>query len=200
MLENFEFDTDGFVAANLARKQRGFIEDRVQELNTTKHGLIICESAKLAIPDDDSLLYKIERAAYVAGSTLVLEALDYSDLSKSKIHNVKTAFLHSGLPSELKKQEPEAIREQIISTAVIGHAWHPELHVINDLLSKYYAELTQKASMQIPVRLGVGRTAFVLDKCVGILREIDPQFEIAEIIETTDWSRINPEDIIKKER
>jgi hypothetical protein len=196
MLRNFEFDVSGSVVDDLASDPGMYILDRVQELHGTRYGKIIDETAELAILGDDTLETKYQRLAFAAGATVALEAFEYSGLPKTKIDYTKHVFLCSGLPAELKKQDTSTIEEQIEYSALIGHASHPELQHITDIVSKYYVEITQSPSMQKPVSLGVGRMAFVLDKCFGALRVIDPIFDIAQTLEETDWSCIKPEDIL----
>jgi hypothetical protein len=170
----------------------------MQEQRGTRYGFIIDETAELAIPNDDTLTSKFKRLAFIGGATVALEAFDFSDLPKPKLDYSKKCLLLSGLPAELKKQPADTIREQIEFSALIGLSSHQELQHITDIISKYYIESTQDASMQHPVHLGVGRMSFVLDKCFGALRVVDPNFDIAQTLEETDWSTIVPEDIIKE--
>jgi hypothetical protein len=198
MLHNFEFDTNAQVAIDLRDDPGIYILDRVQEIHGTRYARIIHETAELAVIGDDTLETKYKRLAFAAGATVVLEAFDYSGLPKPKIDYTKHVFLCSGLPAELKKQDADTIREQIEFSSLIGHASHQELQQITDVISRYYVEITQDPAMQLPVSLGVGRMAFVLDKCFGALRTLDPQFDIVQTLEETDWSNIEPEDIIEE--
>ena len=148
MFRNFEFDKDGSVVDDLACDPGMYILDRVQEIQGTRYGRIIDETAELTILGDDTLETKYQRLAFAAGATVVLEAFDYSGLPKPKIDYTKHVFLCSGLPAELIKQDASTIKEQIEYSALIGHTSHPELQQITDIVSKYYVEITQSLSMK----------------------------------------------------
>jgi hypothetical protein len=201
MHRNFEFDSHGEVAAALSYDPGTYINDRVQNLSGTRYGVIIDDTAEIAITGPETIENIFRQIAFSAGAILALEALEYSDLPKFKRDYTKHLLLYRGLTKELMHQDPKIIREQIQETALSGLASHPELQSITDRIGEYYVETTQMADMKVPVSLGIGKMAFELDKCYESFEVTDPQYAIARTelnraLRETDWSSVEPRDII----
>jgi hypothetical protein len=193
MTRPFEFDPNRCVLAELSNDPGVYIADRIQEINSPKFASIINYSAELAIPGLDSDTRKLQITAYFAGAAVALEAFEHTDLGSFQREYMRRRFICSRLPKELRELDAELIREHIEFSALIGHVSHPELIDMTEIMIKYYADVLDNPAKSNPVQLGVGHTAFILDKCFLATRLNDPKFDIAQTLEETDWDRIMPD-------
>jgi hypothetical protein len=186
MNRNFEYDASGHVAVALAVDTGDYINDRIQEFHGTRYGMLIDETAELIYPKSDAHNSIVQRLAYFAGATVVLDALSYSDLDNFQIDYMKHAFICGGQTKESKSHKPNEIKEQIELSALVGISSHTELQHISDTVGSYYARINKNINVRTPVFLGVGRTAFVLDNYFKSLIVSDPKFEILHTLKTMD--------------
>lgn len=197
MARNFEFDANGHVVTELSQDPGVYINDRVQEIVATRYSFIINETALLLYPANNEL-DKFKRLAYSAGSAVTLESLEHSDLDRHKIDYIKHSFLYRTLPRAHTNHNPKILKDQIEHSSLVGHISHQELEHISNIVSRYYVDVAQNTDLRSAVFFGVGRTAFILDKCFESLRALDPKFDFARTIEETDFDSVNWHDLLEE--
>lgn len=137
----------------------------------TRLDALVSDVAQRVIPGEESFEDGFRRLAFAGGGLVTCAAFMESDAPKALRHKALCQLSIGRMPVSILCETPAQALDAIEQVAVMGHASHPELRHVTDMVMEYYAEVTQTASMARLAFCGSGLMVHQLDRAWDLVHE-----------------------------